>query len=80
MSFHQLLSCPLGILKQKKRGSLSCQNDKCLNFSFLLDVHLLKEERENEIGDKHGSSKVTTTIYDASKIMQTNEAQNYDTD
>jgi len=49
-------------------------------FSFLLDVHLLKEERENEIGDKHGSSKVTTTIYDASKKMQTNEAQNYDTD
>ena len=38
---------------------------------------MLKEECGNETGDKQSSPKVTT-IYDANKNMQTNEAQNYD--
>jgi len=42
-------------------------------------VHLLKEECGNETGAKQSSPKVTT-IYDANKNMQTNEAQHYDTD
>jgi len=41
-------------------------------------VHLLKKEC-NETGAKQSSPKVTT-IYDANKNMQTNEAQHYDTD
>jgi len=61
----------LGNLKQKRKF-----------FKLILSkrhrtVRLLKEEDVNETGDKQSSSKVTT-IYDANKNMQTNEAQNYD--
>jgi len=42
-------------------------------------VHLLKEECGNETRDQQSSPKVTT-IYNANKNMQMNEAQDYDRD
>jgi len=71
MSFLLPLSRPLGIFEAVKKF-----------FNLILSkrqttVHMLKEECGNETGDKQSSPKVTT-IYDANKNMQTNEAQNYD--
>jgi len=67
MSFHQLLSRPLGNLKQKRKF-----------FEIILSkrhrtVRRLKEEDGNETGYKQSSSKVTT-IYDANENKRTNEA------